>query len=179
LPGPSPGIWLEQTARAGHPEASASCPPEDIGPACGLGNSTPASVPPVDDPARLWPTKSSFRANYASVRADTATSGFGSSKSGRGFPLTKQEKPRTARPAEPRDSYASGIQISHSSPSDEAPHLATLPTCVLSHRGLSLLQHAPRSSLYGTGLGPTRHASWSRVEEAKPPRVVHATAQRL
>jgi hypothetical protein len=29
----------------------------------------------------------------------------------------------------------------------------TLPTCVLSHRGLSLLQHAPRSSPYGTGAG--------------------------
>jgi hypothetical protein len=29
------------------------------------------------------------------------------------------------------------------------------------------------------GLGPTRHASWPRAEEAKPPRVVHATAQRL
>jgi hypothetical protein len=27
LPGPPPGIRLEQTARAGHPEASASCPP--------------------------------------------------------------------------------------------------------------------------------------------------------
>jgi hypothetical protein len=59
--------------------------PEDISPTCGLGNSTPASVPLVDDPARLRPTKSSFRANSASVRADTATSGFGSSKSGRGF----------------------------------------------------------------------------------------------
>jgi hypothetical protein len=56
---------------------------------------------------------------------------------------------------------------------------ATLPTCVLSHRGLSLLQHAPRSSPYGKGLGPTRHASWPRAEEAKPPRAVHATAQRL
>jgi hypothetical protein len=32
-------------------------------------------------------------------------------------PLTKQEKPRVARPTEPRDSYASGIQIPHSSPS--------------------------------------------------------------
>jgi hypothetical protein len=30
---------------------------------------------------------------------------------------------------------------------------ATLPTYVLSHRGLSLLQHAPRSSPYGTGAG--------------------------
>jgi hypothetical protein len=56
---------------------------------------------------------------------------------------------------------------------------APLPTCVLSHRGLSLLQHAPRSSPYDTGPGPTRHASWPRAEEAKPPRVVRATAQRL
>jgi hypothetical protein len=29
------------------------------------------------------------------------------------------------------------------------------------------------------GLGPTRHACWPRAEEAKPPRAVHATAQRL
>jgi hypothetical protein len=29
------------------------------------------------------------------------------------------------------------------------------------------------------GLGPTRHASWPRAEEAKPPRAVHTTAQRL
>ena len=29
------------------------------------------------------------------------------------------------------------------------------------------------------GLGPTRHASRPRVEEAKPPRAVHATVQRL
>jgi hypothetical protein len=36
--------------------------------------------------------------------------------------LTKQEKPRAARPIEPRDSYASGIQIPHSSPSHEATH---------------------------------------------------------
>jgi hypothetical protein len=28
-------------------------------------------------------------------------------------------------------------------------------------------------------LGPTRHASWPRAEEAKPPRAVRATAQRL
>jgi hypothetical protein len=84
--------------------------PEDVSPARGLGNSTSASVPPVDGSARLWPTKSSFRANSASVHADTAASGFGSSKSGRGFSLTEQEKPRAPRPTEPRDSYASGIQ---------------------------------------------------------------------
>jgi hypothetical protein len=29
------------------------------------------------------------------------------------------------------------------------------------------------------GLGPTRHANWPRAEEAKPPRAVHATTQRL
>jgi hypothetical protein len=58
---------------------------EDTSPARGLGNSTPASVPPVDGPARLRPTKSSFRANSASVHADTAASGSGSPQSGRGF----------------------------------------------------------------------------------------------
>jgi hypothetical protein len=36
--------------------------------------------------------------------------------------LTKQGKPRAARPTEPRDSYASGIRIPHSSPSHEATH---------------------------------------------------------
>jgi hypothetical protein len=109
--------------RFGRPPRSLSqLSPEDISPVCGLGNSTPALVPPVDGPARLRPTKSSFRANSASVHADTAASGFGSSKSGRGFPLTKQEKPQAARPTEPRDSYASGIWIPHSSPSHEATH---------------------------------------------------------
>jgi hypothetical protein len=33
--------------------------------------------------------------------------------------------------------------------------------------------------LTARGLGPTRHASRSRAEEAKPPRAVHATARRL
>jgi hypothetical protein len=74
--------------------------PEDISPARGLGNPTPALVPPVDDPARFQPPllhllglgshplpadKVSFRANSASVHADTAASGSGSSQSGRGF----------------------------------------------------------------------------------------------
>jgi hypothetical protein len=96
--------------------------PEDISPARDLGRSTSASVPLADDPARLRPTKSSFRANSASVHADTATPGLGSSKSGRGVPLTKQGKPRTTRPTEPRDSYASGIRIPHSSPLHGATH---------------------------------------------------------
>jgi hypothetical protein len=109
--------------RFGRPPRSLSqLSPEDISPVCGLSNSTLALVPPVDGPARLRPTKSSFRANTASVHADTAASIFGSSKSGRRFPLTKREKPRAARPTEPRDSYASGIRIPHSSPSHEATH---------------------------------------------------------
>jgi hypothetical protein len=80
------------------PRSLSQLSPQGHQPTHGLGNSTPALVPPVDDPVRLRPTKSCFRANSASVRADTAASGFGSSKSGRGFPLTKQEKPRAARP---------------------------------------------------------------------------------
>jgi hypothetical protein len=74
--------------RLGRPPRSLSqLSPEDISPTRGISDSTPASVPPVDDPARLRPTKSPFRVNPTSVRADTATSGFGSSKSGRGFLL--------------------------------------------------------------------------------------------
>ena len=45
-----------------------------------------------------------------------ALTGLGSSKSGRGVSLTKLEEPQTTRPIEPRDSYASGIRIPHSSP---------------------------------------------------------------
>jgi hypothetical protein len=67
------------------PRSLSQLSPKDISPARGLDNSTPALVPPVDGPARLRPTKSSFRANSASVHADTAAPGFGSSKSGRGF----------------------------------------------------------------------------------------------
>jgi hypothetical protein len=96
--------------------------PEDISPARGLGGSTPASIPLTDDPTGLRPTRFSFQANSASVRADTATPGLGSSKSDRGVPLTKQEKPRTTRLTEPRDSYASGIRIPHSSPLHGATH---------------------------------------------------------
>jgi hypothetical protein len=70
-PGSPPGIRSEQTARPAAPKPQ---------PAHGLGNLTPALVPPVDGPARLRPTKSSFRANSASVHTDTAASG--SSKSG-------------------------------------------------------------------------------------------------
>jgi hypothetical protein len=56
---------------------------------------------------------------------------------------------------------------------------ATHPTRVLRRRGLSLHQHAQRSPPTTRGLGPTRHASWPRAEEAKPPRAERVTAQRL
>jgi hypothetical protein len=129
-PAPRPGYRRQGLLQVSDPSRRLGRPPrslsqlssEDTSPVRGLGNSTPASVPPVDGPARLRPTKSSFRANSASVHAGTAASGFGSSKSGQGFPSTKQEKPQAARPTEPRDSYASGIRIPHSSPSHEATH---------------------------------------------------------
>jgi hypothetical protein len=120
-PGSSPRVGLEQAAQL-VTRGLGQLSPKDISPARGLGGSTPASVPLTDDPARLRPTKSSFRANSAFVRAYTATPGFGSSKSGRGVLLTKQEKPRIARPTEPRDSYASGIRIPHLSPLHGATH---------------------------------------------------------
>jgi hypothetical protein len=91
-------------------------------PTRGFGWSTPASVPLTDDPAGLRPTRFHFRANSAPVHADIATPGLGSSKSGQGVPLTKLEKPQTTRPTEPRDSYASGIRIPHSSPWHGATH---------------------------------------------------------
>jgi hypothetical protein len=56
---------------------------------------------------------------------------------------------------------------------------ATLPVCAPNRHGLSLLQHAPRPSPAARGLGPACHANRLGAEEAKPPRVVHSTAQRL
>jgi hypothetical protein len=61
-----------------------------------------------------------------------------------------------------------------------APFLkATLPTCVLRRRGLSLHQHAPRSSPYDTGTGSHTPCKLAGTEEAKPPRTERVTAQRL
>jgi hypothetical protein len=61
------------------PRSLSQLSPEDTSSAHGLGNSTPALVPLVDGPDRLRPTKSSFRANSASVHADTTAFGPGSS----------------------------------------------------------------------------------------------------
>jgi hypothetical protein len=57
---------------------------------------------------------------------------------------------------------------------------ATLPTCVLSRRGLTLLQHAPRSSSYDTGAGSHASCKLARGRRSQTAaRAVRATAQRL
>jgi hypothetical protein len=127
-PGSSPGIRPEQAARPVTPGPRPAVlrgrqpdpRPRLVNSGVDPANGRPGQAP--DDPARLRPTRFSSRANSASVRADTATPGLGSSKSGRGVPLTKQGKPRTTRLTEPRDSYASGIRIPHSSPLHGATH---------------------------------------------------------
>jgi hypothetical protein len=127
---PSPGRRRQGLLRESGPSRRLSRSPrglgqlssEDISPTQGPGDLILASVPLTDNPARLRPTRSSYQANSASVRADTATPGLGSSKGGRGVPLTEKEKPRATRSTEPRDSYASGIRIPHSSPLHGATH---------------------------------------------------------
>jgi hypothetical protein len=120
-PGSPLGTRPEQTARPAAPKPQPAV----------LQGHQPGSWPRQLDsgvgpasgrPGQALADEASFRANFASVHADTAASGSGSSQSGRGFPLTKQEKPRVARSTEPRDSYASGIRIPHSSPLHEATH---------------------------------------------------------
>jgi hypothetical protein len=56
---------------------------------------------------------------------------------------------------------------------------ATLLTRILRRRGLSLHQHAPRSSPYDTGAGSHTPCELAGTKEAKPPRVERVTAQRL
>jgi hypothetical protein len=56
----------------------------------------------------------------------------------------------------------------------DSPYLRPQPL-----RAESSPTHSKVLSLTARGLGPTRHASRSRAEEAKPPRAGHATAQRL
>jgi hypothetical protein len=121
-PGSSPRIRLEQAARLITPRPQPAVPqrhqpgprPRQINSGVGPTNGRPGQAPA--DQVLF------FRANSASVHADTATLSLSSSKGGRGVSLTKREKPRTARPTEPRDSYASGIWIPHSSPLHGATH---------------------------------------------------------
>jgi hypothetical protein len=93
---PSPSRRLDQPLRS-----LIQLSPKDISPAHGLGSLTPGSVPPVDNPASFQPPLLRLlglgsplllgrrsplsEANSASVHADTAASGSGSSQSSRGF----------------------------------------------------------------------------------------------
>jgi hypothetical protein len=91
-PSPRPGHRCQGLLRESGPSRRLGRSPrglgqlssKDVSPTRGLGWSIPASVPLTDDPARLRPTRFSFRANSAVVHADTATPGLGSSESGRG-----------------------------------------------------------------------------------------------
>jgi hypothetical protein len=84
-PGSSPGIWPEETARSAAPKPQPVVP-RGHQPSSWSRQLNSGVDPTSGRPARLRPTKSSFRANPASIHANTAASGFGSSKSGRGFP---------------------------------------------------------------------------------------------
>jgi hypothetical protein len=90
--GPGPSRHLDRPLRS-----LSQLSPEDTSPAHGLGSVTLGLVPLADDLAKLqrdssaweatcsWTNEASSRANSASVHADTAASGSGSSQSSRGF----------------------------------------------------------------------------------------------
>jgi hypothetical protein len=90
--------------------------PEDISPAHGLDNPTPALVPPMDGPARLRPMKLLFELTPPLSILTPLPPASDHRRATEGS-FTEPEKPRAARPTKPRDSYASGIRIPHSSPS--------------------------------------------------------------
>jgi hypothetical protein len=120
-PGSSPGIRPEQTARPATPKPQPAIPrghqpgswPRQlsfgVGPASGRPGQAPADEVFFSSQLRLCPCRHRcLRLRLIEERPRA--------------PLTKQEKPRAARLTEPRDSYASGIRIPHSSPSHEATH---------------------------------------------------------
>jgi hypothetical protein len=121
-PGTSPGTRPEQAARPVTPGASVDHLPR--APARSEASADQLRRRPRRRATRLGSGQPGlhFRANSASIRADIATPSLGSSKSGQGVSLTKLEEPRTTRSIEPRDSYASGIRIPHSSPWHGATH---------------------------------------------------------
>ena len=120
-PGSSPGIRLEQTARPATPKPQPAVPrghqpgsgprqlDSGVGPASGRPGQALADEVFISSQLCLCPC----RHRYLRLRLIEERPRV---------PLTKQEKPQTARPTEPRDSYASGIRIPHSSPSHEATH---------------------------------------------------------
>jgi hypothetical protein len=121
-----PSRWLDQPLR------SLSQLSEDVSPAHGLGSPTPGLVPPVDDPAWLRPPllcllslgshlllgrRSFLFEPTPSLSTLTPLPPALAHRRAAEGSFTEQEKPRAARPTEPRDSYASGIRIPYSSPS--------------------------------------------------------------
>jgi hypothetical protein len=120
-PGSSPGIRLEQTARPAAPKPQPAVPQghqpgswhrrlnSGVGPTSGRPGQAPADQVFFSSQLRLRPC----RHRYLRLRLIEERPRV---------PLTRQEKPRAARPTEPTDSYASGIRIPHSSPSHEATH---------------------------------------------------------
>jgi hypothetical protein len=107
-PGPS--------RRLGRPPRSLSQPsPEDTSPTRGLGNSTPVLVS-----AKPRPTKLPFSSQLCLCPCLHRCLRLWLIEERPRVSLTKQVKPRAARLTEPRDSYASGIQIPHSSPSAQS-----------------------------------------------------------
>ena len=107
---------------AGHPEASASCPPRT--PARLVASATRLRRRSLQWTARPGSGRPSllFEPTLPLSMLTPLPPASAHRRSSRGFPLTKQEKPQTARPTEPRDSYTSGIRIPHSSPLHGATH---------------------------------------------------------
>jgi hypothetical protein len=107
---------LGPSRRLGRSPRSLSHPsPEDTSPACGLGDSTPALVP-----AKPRPTKLPFSSQLCLCLCWHRCLRLRLIEERPRVSLTKQVKPRAARPTEPRDSYASGIRIPRSSPSAQS-----------------------------------------------------------
>jgi hypothetical protein len=87
--------------------------------------------------------------------------------------------PPGARKVEWRDAWGEcedmvAILRGHPPFKGDSPHLRPQPSWTESSP--TRLQGLPPTTW---GLGPTRHASWPRAEEAKPPRAERVTAQRL
>jgi hypothetical protein len=119
-PGSPPGVRLEQTAR------SVASKPQPAVPRGHQPNSWPRQLDSSAGPASGWPGQALadevFFSSQLCLCPRYRCHRLRLIEERPRVPLTKQEKPRAARPTKPRDSYASGIRIPHSSPSHEATH---------------------------------------------------------
>jgi hypothetical protein len=85
---PSPSRRLDRSLRS-----LSQLSPEDASPAHGLGSPTPGLVPPVDDPARLRPTKLLFELTPPLSTLTLLPPAPAHHRATEGFSLTEQEKP--------------------------------------------------------------------------------------